>query len=69
MKRKDLIKQITSIGWVLVRHGQRHDLHPVRNNAPLLSPSQRLSKPEALRPRLRPRGVHAPEGAAGLHFK
>ena len=26
MKRKDLIKQITSIGCVLLRHGQRHDL-------------------------------------------
>ena len=27
MKRKDLIKQITSVGCVLVRHGQRHDLY------------------------------------------
>jgi len=27
MKRKDLIKQITSIGCVLLRHGQRHDLY------------------------------------------
>jgi len=34
----------------------------VRNNAPLLSPSLRLSKPEALRARLRPGRAHAPEG-------
>jgi len=27
MKRKDLIKQITSIGCILLRHGQRHDLY------------------------------------------
>jgi predicted RNA binding protein YcfA (HicA-like mRNA interferase family) len=27
MKRKDLIKQITSIGCVLQRLGQRHDLY------------------------------------------
>jgi len=27
MKRKDLIKQITSIGCILLRHGKRHDLY------------------------------------------
>jgi predicted RNA binding protein YcfA (HicA-like mRNA interferase family) len=27
MKRKDLIKKITSVGCVLLRHGQRHDLY------------------------------------------
>ena len=37
-------------------------LYPVRNNAPLLSPSQRLSRPEALRARLRPGRAHAQEG-------
>jgi len=36
--------------------------YPVSNNAPLLSPSLRLSKPEALRARLRPGRAHAPEG-------
>ena len=25
MKRRDLIKQLTSMGCVLVRHGSRHD--------------------------------------------
>jgi len=27
MKRKDLIRKITSAGCVLVRHGGRHDLY------------------------------------------
>jgi mRNA interferase HicA len=27
MKRKELIKRITSTGCVLVRHGARHDLY------------------------------------------
>lgn len=27
MKRKELIKQISSAGCVLVRHGARHDLY------------------------------------------
>ncbi len=27
MKRKDLIKKITSVGCVLLRHGNRHDLY------------------------------------------
>ena len=27
MKRKELIKRITSAGCVLVRHGARHDLY------------------------------------------
>jgi predicted RNA binding protein YcfA (HicA-like mRNA interferase family) len=27
MKRRDLIKKITSFGCVLVRHGRRHDLY------------------------------------------
>lgn len=27
MKRKDLIRKITSVGCVLVRHGKRHDLY------------------------------------------
>src|SRR4030067_894759 len=27
MKRKDLIKQLTSAGCILLRHGQRHDLY------------------------------------------
>jgi predicted RNA binding protein YcfA (HicA-like mRNA interferase family) len=27
MKRKELIKKITSAGCVLVRHGARHDLY------------------------------------------
>jgi predicted RNA binding protein YcfA (HicA-like mRNA interferase family) len=27
MKRKELIKQITSVGCILLRHGQRHDLY------------------------------------------
>jgi mRNA interferase HicA len=27
MKRKELIKKITSIGCLLVRHGARHDLY------------------------------------------
>lgn len=27
MKRKELIKKITSVGCVLVRHGSRHDLY------------------------------------------
>jgi mRNA interferase HicA len=27
MKRKELIRQITSAGCVLVRHGGRHDLY------------------------------------------
>jgi mRNA interferase HicA len=27
MKRKDLIKQITLVGCVLLGHGQRHDLN------------------------------------------
>jgi len=27
MKRKDLIKIITSVGCVLLRHGHRHDLY------------------------------------------
>ena len=63
MKRKDLIKQITSIGCVLVRHGQRHDLYPVRNNAPLLPPGQRPSGPAAavgLDFRIIPVGFNAP---------
>jgi len=37
-------------------------LYPVRNNALLFSPSQRLSKPEVLPARLRPGRAHAPEG-------
>ena len=27
MKRKDLIKKITSFGCILLRHGHRHDLY------------------------------------------
>jgi predicted RNA binding protein YcfA (HicA-like mRNA interferase family) len=27
MKRKELIKRITAVGCVLVRHGNRHDLY------------------------------------------
>ncbi len=27
MKRKDLIKRLTDVGCVLVRHGSRHDLY------------------------------------------
>ena len=27
MKRKNLIKKVTSAGCVLVRHGKRHDLY------------------------------------------
>jgi predicted RNA binding protein YcfA (HicA-like mRNA interferase family) len=27
MKRKDLIKKITSLGCILLRHGHRHDLY------------------------------------------
>jgi mRNA interferase HicA len=27
MKRKELLKKITSIGCLLVRHGARHDLY------------------------------------------
>jgi len=27
MKRKDLIKRLTDSGYVLVRHGSRHDLY------------------------------------------
>jgi len=27
MKRKDLIRRITSVGCELVRHGSRHDLY------------------------------------------
>jgi mRNA interferase HicA len=27
MKRKELIKKITAVGCVLVRHGNRHDLY------------------------------------------
>jgi predicted RNA binding protein YcfA (HicA-like mRNA interferase family) len=27
MKRKDLIKEITSLGCILLRHGNRHDLY------------------------------------------
>ncbi|MCU0579200.1 MAG: type II toxin-antitoxin system HicA family toxin [Desulfobacterota bacterium] len=27
MKRKELIKRITSVGCLLVRHGNRHDLY------------------------------------------
>jgi mRNA interferase HicA len=27
MKRKELIKRITSAGFVVVRHGARHDLY------------------------------------------
>jgi mRNA interferase HicA len=27
MKRKDLIKKITSAGCILLRHGNRHDLY------------------------------------------
>jgi predicted RNase H-like HicB family nuclease len=65
MKRKDLIKQITSIGCVLVRHGQRHDLYPVRNNAPLLPPGQRPS----LRGRSPSWAEPGPVAAVGLHFK
>ena len=65
MKRKDLIKQITSIGCVLVRHGQRHDLYPVRNNAPLLPPGQRPS----LRGRSPSWAEPGPAAAAGLHFR
>ncbi len=36
MKRKDLIKQITLVGCVLLRHGQRHDLY--------LNPNQKYLK-------------------------
>ncbi len=27
MKRKDLIKQLTKVGCVLLRHGSRHDIY------------------------------------------
>jgi predicted RNA binding protein YcfA (HicA-like mRNA interferase family) len=27
MKRRDLVKTITSVGCTLVRHGKRHDLY------------------------------------------
>ena len=27
MKRKELIKRITAVGYVLLRHGNRHDLY------------------------------------------
>jgi len=37
MKRKDLIKQLTSAGCVLLRHGQRHDLY--------LNPKTRKKQP------------------------
>jgi predicted RNA binding protein YcfA (HicA-like mRNA interferase family) len=27
LKRKELIKRITSVGCILLRHGQKHDLY------------------------------------------
>jgi predicted RNA binding protein YcfA (HicA-like mRNA interferase family) len=37
MKRKDLIKQLTKTGCVLLRHGSRHDIY--------LNPSNGMKQP------------------------
>lgn len=38
MKRKELIKQLESVGWVLNRHGASHDIYSKKGLKPISVP-------------------------------